>query len=111
MNYTIRFLSSNRVQLGTLLGLNTLKGLQEANAIKQNKVNDTTTVAIQPTDSPENAIPNVHSGETRFREDISAASHVDANTVASVPVQSYHLDFTKCSNGPNLGEHNQVPQI
>ena len=51
MNCTTPFLFSNRVQLGTLLGLNTLKGLQEANAIKQNKVNDTTTVAIQPTDS------------------------------------------------------------
>ena len=88
--------------MGTLVGLNTVKGIQEAKQIKQNKKNDTTRVAVRCADIAENAISDVHCGKTGVREDIIAAEHVDANPAASLPVFENCVNIPNSQNGPNV---------
>ena len=80
--------------MGTLVGLNTVKGLHEAKQIKQNKKNDSHSMAVRCADIAENSISDVHSGSQRVREDVVVTQHANPDSAASIPVFSYHPDIS-----------------
>ena len=93
-------LFSNRVQMGTLLGLNTVKGIQEAKQIKQNKKNErNTSVAIQPADPPKDSISDGFGREKRERQDLTITQHVNEPSATQIPIFQNNPDIPNGQDG------------
>ena len=105
-------LFSNRVQMGTLLGLNTVKGIQEAKVIKRNKENErNTSVAIQPADPPKDSISDGFGRKERVREDILITQHANEPSATQIPIFQNNPNISNGPNGSFMATSDQFPSV